>query len=140
MLERIAGVPSRTIHEVHGTLATALCALCKKRCDAKRTALLILSNSPPLCEKCGGPQKPGIVFFGENLPAAVRGQIKLNMPDMRKCDLLIVMGTSLAVQPFAGFIDKVRGRRWGRRWGRRGGGRKEGDGEGEVRSAMASVV
>ena len=49
---------------------------------------------------------------------ALQQKLKLNMfperpffkccvQDMRKCDLLIVMGTSLAVQPFASLVDRV---------------------------------
>ena len=43
--------------------------------------------------------KPDIVFFGEPLPQKFKW---MSTADMASCDLLIVMGTSLAVQPFAG--------------------------------------
>ncbi|KAA0146271.1 hypothetical protein FNF29_08142 [Cafeteria roenbergensis] len=52
----------------------------------------------PRCGTCGGLAKPDIVFFGESLApsyAAVRRQ------DMEAADLVIVMGTSLRVQPVA---------------------------------------
>ena len=48
--------------------------------------------------------KPDIVFFGEDLPERFRKNFD---PDFRSCDLLIVMGTSLKVQPFAGLIHRV---------------------------------
>jgi len=70
-------------------------------------AATIRAKGAPKCGKCGNSQKPDIVFFGEKLPRRVTEQMKLKMPDMRSCDLLIIMGTSLAVQPFASFIDKV---------------------------------
>ena len=38
--------------------------------------------------------KPDIVFFGEDLPQRFHS---LQLPDFAKCDLLIVMGTSLEV-------------------------------------------
>lgn len=48
-----------------------------------------------------GLVKPDIVFFGESLPA----RFFQYMPtDFSKADLLIVMGTSLTVQPFASLI------------------------------------
>lgn len=49
------------------------------------------------CDTCGekGPVKPDIVFFGEDLPEEML--LLLNMID--KCDLLIVIGTALAVSP-----------------------------------------
>jgi len=48
--------------------------------------------------------KPDIVFFGENLP---RRFFELSSEDFECCDLLIVMGTSLTVQPFASLVDNV---------------------------------
>lgn len=48
--------------------------------------------------RCPGIVKPDIVFFGESLPARFH---ELHKCDMESCDLLIVMGTSLQVQPFA---------------------------------------
>lgn len=50
-----------------------------------------------------GLVKPDIVFFGENLPSRFFRCI----PDLKTADLLIVMGTSLQVQPFASLIDAV---------------------------------
>lgn len=65
----------------------------------------IFSDQLPTCEEseCGGIVKPDIVFFGENLPASF-----YNSPeeDFKECDLLIIMGTSLEVQPFASLIQR----------------------------------
>mmetsp|Transcript_3113 Transcript_3113/g.2081 ORF Transcript_3113/g.2081 Transcript_3113/m.2081 type:complete len:84 (+) Transcript_3113:505-756(+) len=47
-------------------------------------------------EGCGGPVKPNVVFFGEALPKEF---FKLSST-LNNCDLLIVMGTALAVAPF----------------------------------------
>ena len=57
-----------------------------------------------LKHKHGGLVKPDIVFFGEQLPHQF---FKLAEEDFPKCDLLIVMGTSLVVQPFASLIGRV---------------------------------
>ena len=54
--------------------------------------------------KCKGVVKPDIVFFGENLPERF---FKCVREDFKQCDLLIVLGTSLVVQPFASLIDRV---------------------------------
>lgn len=48
-----------------------------------------------------GLVKPDIVFFGESLPARF---FQYMAADFSKADLLIVMGTSLTVQPFASLI------------------------------------
>ena len=47
-------------------------------------------------EKCEGPIKPEITFFGESLPV----KFMTAMEDLEDADLLIVIGTSLAVSPF----------------------------------------
>jgi len=52
-----------------------------------------------------GLVKPDIVFFGEQLPSRF---IQCLQRDFAECDLLLVMGTSLVVQPFASLIDRPR--------------------------------
>ncbi|KAF6079418.1 sirtuin 2 [Phyllostomus discolor] len=64
----------------------------------------IFSEVTPKCEKCQSVVKPDIVFFGENLPARFFSCIQ---SDFRKVDLLIIMGTTLQVQPFASLIGKA---------------------------------
>jgi len=49
-------------------------------------------------EACKGPIKPEIVFFGEALPDKFRTLV--NPDALDSVDLLIVMGTALAVSPF----------------------------------------
>ncbi|XP_035768112.1 NAD-dependent protein deacetylase sirtuin-2 [Neolamprologus brichardi] len=62
------------------------------------------SDDIPKCDKCSSLVKPDIVFFGENLPARFFTSMKMDFP---RCDLLIVMGTSLQVQPFASLVSRV---------------------------------
>ena len=52
------------------------------------------------CDKsgCGGPVKPNIVFFGEALPKEFLKSIEDK--NLAEVDLLLVMGTALAVSPF----------------------------------------
>ena len=57
----------------------------------------------PTCDKCNSVVKPDIVFFGENLPKKFHDNAAT---DFHECDLLIVMGTSLTVQPFARLVDR----------------------------------
>lgn len=58
----------------------------------------------PQCDDCNGYLKPSIVFFGESLPNSFHSNI---IPDFKNADLLIVLGTSLTVHPFAGLISQV---------------------------------
>ena len=66
----------------------------------------IFADVVPRCtsEDCvQGVVKPDIVFFGQALPPDFFGQVQADLP---ACDLLIVMGTSLVVQPFASLVHK----------------------------------
>ena len=68
------------------------------RCLIKPALPVDISVSP---QSCGGLVKPDIVFFGESLPERFWERVPL---DFSEADLLIVMGTSLVVNPFAGLI------------------------------------
>lgn len=48
----------------------------------------------PSCLGCGGILKPDVVFFGESVP---RERVDLAMDRLRESDLLLVVGSSLAV-------------------------------------------
>lgn len=79
----------------------------------------------PRCKICKGLVKPDIVFFGESVsvfiqtkevgiaPTAFTAQLPPNffgsLAKLRDADLLIVIGTSLTVQPFASLINMVTG-------------------------------
>lgn len=58
-------------------------------------------------EECGGPIKPNITFFGEGLPE-VFDNACMDMQINKEVDLLIVIGTALAVQPFCSVVDLVK--------------------------------
>ena len=62
----------------------------------------VLSDVVPRCEQCKAVVKPDAVFFGESLPERFR----LVEHDFPNCDLLIILGTSLVVQPFASLVDR----------------------------------
>lgn len=54
---------------------------------------------PPRCARCNGKLRPGVVWFGENLPEdAWRSAVRL----VKSCDLLVSVGTSGVVRPAAG--------------------------------------
>ena len=119
-LERIAGVDGEKIVEAHGSFASSTCIVCKHTVDSDWIRAKVERGEIARCPraKCpgrkngkgkaeceGGLVKPDIVFFGESLPSRFFRCI----PDLKTCDLLIVMGTSLQVQPFASLIDAVPG-------------------------------
>ncbi len=53
---------------------------------------------PPSCQHCGGPVRPGVVWFGEGLPQQV---LDAAFAAARACDLLFAIGTSGLVHPAA---------------------------------------
>ncbi|XP_067618930.1 NAD-dependent protein deacetylase Sirt2-like [Eurosta solidaginis] len=103
-LERLAGIPEDKLLEVHGNLLTNHCLECRKSYTKDWMKEKIFSDELPVCDDCGSLVKPDIIFYGEKLTERF---YELPEQDFKKCDLLIIMGTSLAVNPFASLIDKV---------------------------------
>lgn len=109
-LEREAGIADEKLVEAHGAFNTGHCIDCRKEFSQAWIKEKILVDGDgaqiPRCTiaKCKGVVKPDIVFFGENLPERF---FKCVREDFKQCDLLIVLGTSLVVQPFASLIDRV---------------------------------
>ncbi|CAN7983652.1 unnamed protein product, partial [Ixodes hexagonus] len=105
-LERVAGIPADKIVEAHGTFHTSHCINpeCNREFSLDWLRDKISSDIVPFCPSCSCTIKPDIVFFGERLPERF---FVLSEEDFARCDLLIIIGTSLQVQPFAGLVDKV---------------------------------
>jgi len=98
-LERRAGVPGDKVVEAHGSFATQRCIECKKEFDGDMMVEHVERGDVPRCEDkaCKGLVKPDIVFFGEMLPKHFdRETYRLGM-----ADLVLIIGTSLSVYPFA---------------------------------------
>ncbi|KAF5687972.1 NAD-dependent histone deacetylase SIR2 [Fusarium circinatum] len=98
-LERVAGVPSDKIIEAHGSFATQRCIECKEEYPDEKMKEHVFGGKVPHCDKegCEGLVKPDIVFFGEALPKAFDN----NTYQVAMADLVLVVGTSLSVYPFA---------------------------------------
>uniref|UniRef100_A0ACB8FT37 NAD-dependent protein deacetylase sirtuin-2 n=1 Tax=Sphaerodactylus townsendi TaxID=933632 RepID=A0ACB8FT37_9SAUR len=105
-LERVAGLDQEDLVEAHGTFFTSHCvsSSCQKSYSLDWMKEKIFSSLIPKCEKCQSVVKPDIVFFGESLPSRF---FSLTQSDFRNVDLLIIMGTSLQVQPFASLVSRV---------------------------------
>lgn len=121
-LERVVGI-TRVV-ECHGSFATASCTRCKFKINGDLIREDIMQQRIPVCWRCNPNQKslrsedlhdakskpflsylvqigifkPDIVFFGEGLPSVFYDSIN---SDRNKCDLLIVIGSSLKVKPVA---------------------------------------
>ncbi|KAF7989235.1 hypothetical protein HCN44_007832 [Aphidius gifuensis] len=105
-LERVAGLPDDKLVEAHGTFHTGHCLKCRSLYDFTWIKNKVVEGTIPKCEKCiEGVVKPDIVFFGEMLPERFH---QLSDCDFDQADLLIIMGSSLVVQPFASLVDRVK--------------------------------
>jgi NAD-dependent deacetylase len=87
---------SREVVEVHGSLREAECLHCGVRVPM---AEALASLPLPHCPECGDVLKPGVVMFGELLPAAA---IERARQLAVEAGLLLVVGSSLEVHPVAG--------------------------------------
>ena len=91
---------SSPVYAVHGSAALHHCRTCgdERTFDEIRALRGGVPGAVPRCPKCGGVYKPDITFFGEALPEdALRGAIEL----ASRADLIVVLGSSLTVQPAA---------------------------------------
>ncbi|KAH7316739.1 DHS-like NAD/FAD-binding domain-containing protein [Stachybotrys elegans] len=102
-LERSAGVPGDKIIEAHGSFATQRCIDCKQEFPDEDMKTHVLNGKVPRCQnsECNGLVKPDIVFFGEPLPSAFNH----NAHQTALADLVLIIGTSLTVYPFASLPD-----------------------------------
>ena len=88
---------SKCVIELHGSVFRNYCMECGKKYDLE---YVVAQEGVPHCEKCGGMVRPDIVLYEENLNHKdVDDAIKA----VKKCDLMIIAGTSLTVYPAATF-------------------------------------
>jgi NAD-dependent deacetylase len=95
-LQQRAG--SRRVLELHGHMREATCIRCYQRVPVDATLhQIVRAGKIPRCE-CGGTLKPNVILFGEQLPIGVLTDA---MKEARRCDLILVAGSSLRVAPAA---------------------------------------
>jgi NAD-dependent deacetylase len=87
---------SREVIEVHGSIRTATCLECGEETP--------LDHAAPRCPRCGSIMKPGVVMFGELLPA---GAMERATELAQEAGLLLVVGSSLEVYPVAGLPEET---------------------------------
>mmetsp|Transcript_20192 Transcript_20192/g.60906 ORF Transcript_20192/g.60906 Transcript_20192/m.60906 type:complete len:599 (+) Transcript_20192:118-1914(+) len=105
-LEREAGLPANKIVAAHGNFDSAHCIRCRREHSTEYVREALEKREISRCQTptCRKLVKPDIVFFGEDLP---RRFFQLRATDLPAADLLITMGTSLVVHPFAGLTALV---------------------------------
>lgn len=95
-LHKKAGI--KNVLEIHGTIYKNYCMKCGKNYDAE---YVFNSKDIPICT-CGGIIRPDVVLYGENLKDDFYSAIN----EVKKCDTLIVAGSSLTVFPACSLIDE----------------------------------
>lgn len=89
---------SRNVIELHGSPSVHRCLDCGKTWTFIEIQARVHRNETPHCDHCNGVVKPDITFFGEALPA---GAIEKAVQEASNADLMLVLGSTLVVQPAA---------------------------------------
>ena len=81
--------------EIHGNRNYLRCIGCGWR---RPRAEYAITDVPPICRECGGVIKLDTVMFGEPIPAAT---LATCFAETQRCDAMLLVGTSGAVNPAA---------------------------------------
>ncbi|KAI0822344.1 DHS-like NAD/FAD-binding domain-containing protein [Trametes gibbosa] len=102
-LERQAGIPVNDLVEAYGSFASQRCMDCLKEFDGQKMREAVEKGEAARCESCDGLIQPGVAFHGDPPSQAFTER----SADLGSADLLFVIGTSLATQPFASLATLV---------------------------------
>lgn len=103
-----AGVNPETVIELHGNIEAALCSKCKTPYPINHAENIVRSgNYSVLCPNCSGLIKPSIVLMGEELNGDRFGKAVFGL---LSSDLIVIIGTSLRMEPIAYLVDMAVGR------------------------------
>lgn len=96
---------SKNVQELHGSVERNYCVDCGKKYDLD---YILSQDGVPKCKKCGGMVRPDVVLYGEMLDMTV---IEKAINYIAQADCLIIVGTSLTVQPAASMVKYFKGRK-----------------------------
>jgi len=93
---------AKDLIRLHGSIWHVRCwRRCAAGADDWVNDTVPLETLPPRCPHCGAMVRPGVVWFGEPLDAAILDRA---MTAASSCDLFLTVGTSAVVYPAAGLI------------------------------------
>jgi NAD-dependent deacetylase len=96
--QKAGNAPERVI-ELHGSAHRVKCLACARSWPADEIQRRLRPDeSEPRCEVCAGPLRGATVLFGESLPPAALNRAA---EESAACDLMLVVGSSLVVNPAA---------------------------------------
>ena len=98
-LHQDSGLADDAVVELHGTARQVQCTSCGTRESGEAIHKRLLAGADhPDCLQCGGLLRSATVLFGEQLP---REPLRRAVAEAQQCDLMVVIGSSLVVQPAA---------------------------------------
>lgn len=98
-LHQNAGVPAHQVIELHGNAGYATCLTCGVRHEmADLRDSFLEQGTLPACRACGGIVKTATISFGQPMPVEAMRRAEAACLE---CDLVLVLGSSLAVYPAA---------------------------------------
>lgn len=101
-LHEAAGTSPDKIVEIHGTTQRVKCLDCGDGAPMEKALDRVRAGeADPPCKSCGGILKSATVSFGQSLP--VDGLRRAEVA-ARECDVLLCIGTTLAVYPIANMV------------------------------------
>jgi NAD-dependent deacetylase len=105
-LQQAAGTDPARVVEVHGTVHEVVCMTCDERAPMQRALDRVRAGeADPRCRTCGGILKSATISFGQSL---VPGDIEAAGAAARRADLLLAVGSTLAVYPVADVVPVAR--------------------------------
>jgi NAD-dependent deacetylase len=101
-LHQLAGSSPERVVEIHGTMREVVCMSCGERAPMERAlARVRAGEQDPPCRSCGGILKSATISFGQ---ALVPEDLYRAQAAAERCDLMLAVGTTLAVYPVAGVV------------------------------------
>jgi NAD-dependent deacetylase len=84
-----AGLPKEKMVQIHGDIFVTQCSRCDFASKEKE------EDDVPRCPRCEGLMRPGVVWFGEQLPRDELRRVENYLED-GSCDFVMVAGTTAA--------------------------------------------
>jgi len=104
-LHQKAGSNAERVVEVHGTIGYSRCWDCGERLPMKVTLdRVVAGEEDPPCLQCGGILKSDTISFGQSLVPEVIDRALNSASD---CDVLLCIGTTLAVGPVNNMVPRA---------------------------------
>lgn len=97
-LHQRSGISGHRLIEIHGNGTYARCLACGMRQEFDAVKKEFIEGRAPRCDDCGGILKAAVVSFGEAMP---EDKMRRAAEVTESCDLFLVIGSSLQVQPAA---------------------------------------